>query len=219
VRRAARAPATVTKPARYALGATVILLVIAGVLFVRLLHHGLSVHDEPTKAEVVIAGALRRWASPANLRKRKNPLPASPEVLAEARSHFADHCAVCHGNDGKGQTTIGQKLFPRAPDMTLDATQSLSDGELFGIIENGIRLTGMPGWGNGTAESARGSWGLVHFIRNLSKLSEADLREMEKMNPMTAAQFEQMKEEDAFLEGDAERSESKPQPARSPHGH
>jgi mono/diheme cytochrome c family protein len=208
-----------TKLARYALLGAMILLVIAGVLFVRFTRYGLSAHDEPTKAEVVMARALRRWASPANLRKRKNPLPASPEVLAEARSHFADHCAVCHGNDGKGQTTFGQKLFPRAPDMTLVATQSLSDGELFAVIENGIRLTGMPGWGNGTAESARGSWSLVHFVRHLSQLSEADLREMERMNPMTLEQFEQMKEEEAFLGEETESSESKPQRPRSPHGH
>lgn len=209
---------TISKSARYALVGAVVLLAIAAVLFVRLTRYGLSTHDEPTKAEVVLAGALRRWASPADLRDKKNPLPASPEVLAEARSHFADHCAVCHGNDGKGQTVFGQKLFPRAPDMTLGATQSLSDGELFAVIENGIRLTGMPGWGDGTAESARGSWGLVHFVRNLSKLSEADFREMERMNPMTAAQFEQMKEEEAFLGGDAE-AESKPPAARSLHGH
>ena len=208
-----------SKPARYALLGAMVLLAIAGVLFVRFTRYGLSTHDEPTKAEVVMARAMRRWASPADLRKRKNPLPASPELLAEARSHFADHCAVCHGNDGKGQTTFGEKLFPRAPNMTLDATQSLSDGELFAVIENGIRLTGMPGWGDGTAESARGSWGLVHLIRNLSKLSEADLREMEKMNPMTAAQFEQMKEEEAFLGEETESSESKPQRPRSPHGH
>ncbi|MDQ5857317.1 MAG: c-type cytochrome [Acidobacteriota bacterium] len=208
-----------TNAARYALLGAMILLVIAGFLFVRFTRYGLSAHDEPTKAEVVMAGALRRWASPADLRKSKNPLPASSEVLAEARSHFADHCAVCHGNDGKGQTTIGQKLFPRAPDMTLDATQSLSDGELFAVIENGIRLTGMPGWGDGTAASARGSWSLVHLVRNLSKLSEAELREMEKMNPMTMGQFEQMKEEEAFLEGEAGPSESKPPPARSSHGH
>lgn len=140
-------------------------------------------------------------------------------MLAEARSHFADHCAVCHGNDGKGQTTFGQKLFPRAPDMTRDATQSLSDGELFAVIENGIRLTGMPGWGDGTAESARGSWGLVHLVRNLSKLSEADLAEMEMMNPMTMDQFEKMKEEEAFLGEGTESSESKPQRPRSSHGH
>lgn len=208
-----------TKPARFAILGAAILLLIAGVLFARLLRHGLSAHDEPTKAEVVIAGALRRWASPADLRGKKSPVPASPEVLAESRSHFADHCAVCHGNDGKGQTTFGQKMFPRAPDMTLDATQRLSDGELFAVIENGIRLTGMPGWGDGTAESARGSWGLVHFVRNLSKLSEADLREMEKMNPMTREQFEQMAEEEAFLGGDTEPAESKPPPTRSPHVH
>lgn len=208
-----------TKPARYALVGAVALLAIAGVLFVRLTRYGLSTHDEPTRAEVIIARALRRWAAPGDLRERKNPLPASPEVLAEARSHFADHCAVCHGNDGKGQTTFGQKLYPRAPDMTLEATQSLSDGEIFAVIENGIRLTGMPGWGDGTAESALGSWGLVHFVRNLSNLSEADLREMEKMNPMSAVQFEQMKEEEAFLEGDTEPPESKLRPARSPHVH
>jgi len=49
-------------------------------------------------------------------------------------------------------------------------TQSLSDGELFSIIEHGIRLTGMPAWGTGTPESERDSWGLVHFVRRLPKL-------------------------------------------------
>ena len=208
-----------TKPARYALLGAVALLAIAGVLFVRLTRYGLSTHDEPTRAEVIIVRALRRWAAPADLRERRNPLPASPEVLAEARSHFADHCAVCHGNDGSGETEMGQGLWPKPPDMRLGETQRLSDGELFAVIENGIRLTGMPGWGDGTAESARGSWALVHFVRNLSKLTEADLREMEKMNPMSAAQFEQMKEEEAFLEGDSEPPESKPRPVRSPHVH
>ena len=203
---------------RYALLAMTVALLVVGVLFVRLLGYGLSVHDEPTRGEVVIARALRRLASPRNLRDMKNPLPSSPAVLADARSHFADHCALCHGNDGRGQTPLGQRLFPRAPDMTLEATQSLSDGELFAVIENGIRLSGMPGWGDGTEESAAASWGLVHFIRNLSKLTEADFRAMEAMNPMTAAQFEQMKEEEAFLKGEAE-PESRRSPARSSHGH
>ena len=50
-------------------------------------------------------------------------------------------------------------------------TQSLTDGELFSIIEHGIRLTGMPGWGTGTPESERDSWSLVHFIRRLPKVT------------------------------------------------
>ena len=208
-----------TKPVRYLLLAASILLLATAILFFRFSRHGLSVHDEPTKAEVLLARVMRRYSAPADLRDEKNPLPASPQVLAEAKAHFADHCASCHGNDGKGSTTLGQRLYPRAPDMTLEATQSLSDGELFAVIENGIRLTGMPGWGNGTGESARGSWGLVHLIRTLSKLSEEDLREMEKMNPMTAEQFEQMKEEEAFLEGETESSESKSRTQTSTHSH
>jgi hypothetical protein len=86
--------------------------------------------------------------------------------------------------------------------MTLAATQSLSDGELFSIIENGVRLTGMPGFGSGTAESAYGSWSLVHFIRHLPKLTPAELAEMQKLNPKSPAEFEQMRAEEEFLSGE-----------------
>jgi mono/diheme cytochrome c family protein len=204
---------------RYLLLVFLALILVTAIQLFRLSRYGLSVHDEPTRAEALVARVLRRSASPAELRSATNPLPATPEVLAEAKAHFADHCASCHGNDGKGNTALGKRLYPRAPDMTLEATQSLSDGEIFAVIENGIRLSGMPGWGDGTAESALGSWGLVHFIRNLSKLSEADLREMETMNPMTAEQFQQMREEKAFLEGEAEPSEPKPRPRTPTHPH
>jgi mono/diheme cytochrome c family protein len=106
-------------------------------------------------------------------------------VLAEARAHWADHCAVCHGNDGKGKTAIGEHLYPHAPDMTLRGTQALADGELFSIIENGIRLTGMPGWGAGTAESGYESWSLVHLIRHLPELTPEEIATMEALNPKT----------------------------------
>jgi mono/diheme cytochrome c family protein len=133
---------------------------------------------------------MRHYATPSDLRDRKNPVPLTPEVLAEARAHFADHCAQCHGNDGRGQTVIGQALYPKAPDMRHPETQSQSDGELFATIENGIRLTGMPAWGDGTAASARGSWTLVHFIRHLPNLGEEEIAEMVKLNPKTRAEWE-----------------------------
>ncbi len=144
---------------------------------------------------------MRHYATPSDLRSRQNPLPETPEVLAEAMGHFADHCAVCHGNDGKGQTPMGPNFYPKAPDMTLPDTQAQSDGELFATIENGIRLTGMPGWGNGTAESAYGSWTLVHFIRHLPRITAEELVEMEALNPKSRAEFEQEQEEGRFLEG------------------
>jgi mono/diheme cytochrome c family protein len=122
---------------------------------------------------------------PADLRNKKNPLPSSQEVIAAGRAHFADHCAYCHANDGKGQTAIGQAMYPKLPDMTLRDTQSQSDGELFATIENGIRLTGMPAWGDGTADSAAGTWALVHFIRHLPQITPEELEEMKGLNPKT----------------------------------
>jgi mono/diheme cytochrome c family protein len=176
-------------------------VVAAGVTLLRTLRYGLSAKDEPSRIEHVLARTLRHYATPSDLRGRKNPVPLTPEVLAEARAHFADHCAVCHGNDGKGQTAMGPNFYPKAPDMTHAETQSQSDGELFATIENGVRLTGMPGWGDGTAESAYGSWTLVHFIRHLPKITAEELAEMEKLNPRTPAELEAAREEEQFLAG------------------
>ncbi len=90
------------------------------------------------------------------------------ETIAD-RAHFADHCAVCHGNDGKGQTAFGKGLYPRPPDLSAPATQDLSDGELFYVIENGVRFTGMPAFG-GEGPPAL-TWHLVTFIRHLPSLT------------------------------------------------
>ena len=182
--------------------ATVVVIVIAAViLIVQTLRYGFSAHDEPTRMEAMMAGMMRRYSAPADLRDAKNPVPLTPEVLAEARAHFADHCATCHGNDGKGQTEMGPRFYPKVPDMTLRATQEQSDGELFATIENGVRMTGMPGWGEGTAESARGSWTLVHFIRHLPKITPEELAEMERLNPKTPDERSEEKSEEEFLEG------------------
>jgi len=196
----------------------VLLLVIAAVAWsASLLRHGLSAQERPTAIEAFVARRVRHWATPAGVREMRNPVPLTPAILAESRAHFADHCATCHGNDGKGQTEMGQHMYPRAPDMTLEATQSLSDGELFGIIENGIRLTGMPAWGNGTAESHRASWTLVHFIRHLPKITTEEVGEMEKANPKSPEEYEEMKREQQFLEGDA--SLPVPRPPVENHHH
>lgn len=186
---------------RIALVAVAALALLGGAFFVRLLRSGFSTHAEPSAIEAVAARTMRSWAAPADLRDAENPLAFSPAVLADGRAHWADHCALCHGNDGKGQTTIGQRLYPKTPDMTLHATQRLSDGELFSIIENGIRLTGMPGWGDGTAQSGYGSWALVHFVRHLPQLTPEEIAEMEALNPKPPAEWEALRAEQEFLEG------------------
>lgn len=186
----------------------VVVAVIGGVLAYTVVRRGLSAHAEPSRVEAMLARMMRRLATPEPTRTRRNPVPPTDAVLEQALLHYADHCASCHGNDGRGDTTIGRGLYPRVPDMRGAHTQSLSDGELFSIIEHGIRLTGMPAWGTGTADSERDSWGLVHFVRRLPTLSAEDVERMESLNPKTPAQWREEEEIRRFLEGDATPSAS-----------
>jgi len=124
-------------------------LLAAGLALWIAVANGFSARTQPTRVERLVLRTLHRWSVPARARDAANPVAYSPEVWAESRAHFADHCASCHGNDGRGETDLGRNLFPKAPDMTQSATRDKTDGELYWIIENGIRLTGMPAWGKG----------------------------------------------------------------------
>jgi mono/diheme cytochrome c family protein len=164
---------------------------------------GIGSREEPSAAENFIGRRLRHFAVPREAQDARNPIATSPEVLAGAMAHFADHCASCHGNDGRGTTAVGRGLYPKPPDMTEDATQQLTDGELYYIIENGVRYTGMPAFGDGTGGLAnKESWELVAFIRHLPSFTADELAQMKKMNPrspMDLAREEQMRK---FLGGE-----------------
>jgi mono/diheme cytochrome c family protein len=167
-----------------------------------------SARAEPTRLETAVALRLRHLSIPAAERGKANPLPANAENLREGLEHFADHCAVCHGNSGAGDTQIGRGLYPKPPILREARTQSLSDGELFAIIQNGIRFTGMPAFGGTGAEhDVQDSWRLVHFIRHLPKITDKELAEMEKLNPRAPAE--------------APEDPKKPQerPGAAPHKH
>src|SRR2546421_3896890 len=169
-----------------------------------ILHDGLSSRATPSRFETMIARNVRHLAIPSNARLAQNPLLVSPEDLRDARLHFADHCAVCHANDGGGQTMIGSGLHPKPPDLRLPETQSLTDGELFWIIENGVRFTGMPAFSNSGGHGGMlDSWKLVHFIRHLPHLTATERIEMERYNPRGPDERAEEQQENDFLSGAA----------------
>ena len=155
-------------------------------------------------------------AVPARARRMKNPIPNTAENLAEARAHWADHCAICHANNGGGNTTIGQNLYPKAPDMRLAETQNMTDGGLYYTIQNGIRLSGMPAWGH-AGENDEDSWMLVHFIRHLSQLSPEEEREMERLNPKGPEERQEQQEEEQFLNEDQSPNQAPKPPTHHNH--
>jgi mono/diheme cytochrome c family protein len=140
----------------------VIVLAAAGLLLAR---RGFSARAQPSAFEQFIATRLHSLSIPSGVKNQANP----------SAGHFQDHCAVCHGSDGRGMTAIGRNLYPKAPDMAGPDTQRRSDGELFYIISNGIRFTGMPGWGG--EDSPQEIWQLVSFIRHLPALTPEELEQ------------------------------------------
>lgn len=184
-----------------------VLLVLAAAAAVGLggyvLWRGFSARDDPSGAEAFIARRLRRMAIPGRSRELKNPVQAGPEVLSRATAHFADHCATCHGNDGRGNTLMGRGLYPKPPDMTEPSTQNLTDGEIYYIIENGIRFTGMPAFGEESGnDNDPESWDLVHFIRHLPRMTSEEVEQMKVMNPKSPSELAKEEEIRKFLQGE-----------------
>jgi mono/diheme cytochrome c family protein len=157
----------------------------AGLLYVRTT--GLRGQPEPGTIETHVARAIRGFAVPSDVKARINPLASSQEALAPGLEHFARYCAMCHANDGSGKNTpLGQGLYPKPPDLRAAATQQLTDGELFYIIENGVRFTGMPAFGSGESTPAgdKQVWQLVYFIRHLPSITPDQIEWMKGLNPL-----------------------------------
>jgi mono/diheme cytochrome c family protein len=177
-----------------------LVVVAAALSYVRVT--GLTARAKPSEAETRLARAVRSFAMSGRDRSRPNPVARSEEAVLAGLEHFADHCAVCHDNDGSGMTDFGQGMFPPAPDLRSESTQEMTDGEIFYIIENGVRFTGMPAFATGTRDGEEESWKLVHFIRRLPRLSETELERMKELNPRPPEEIRQEIAEEHFLRGD-----------------
>ena len=94
-------------------------------------------------------------------------------------------------------------MYPRPPDMRLSATQELTDGAIYWVIHNGVRLTGMPAFGEDKpGVPDEDSWKLVYFIRHLPKITDEELEAMKKFNPKSPAEIEEEEQIRRFLAGE-----------------
>ena len=167
-----------------------------------LIRRGFSAHDEPSALETLAARTARGLAVPASYQSLKNPYPSTQESFREGLEHFADHCAICHANDGSGDTPFGRNMYPKPPDMRQAATQAMADGQIYYTIQHGIRLSGMPAFGEKGRTNDESTWKLVLFIRHLPKLSPQELEKMERFNPKSLADRAEEEAEERFLRGE-----------------
>jgi hypothetical protein len=93
----------------------VLFAIVAVVLYTQVRAGGLAADTEPGQTERLIASRLVRLAIPADARQQQNPVGADNTVWRSAADHYGDHCAACHGNDGRGNTDLGRNMYPGVP--------------------------------------------------------------------------------------------------------
>lgn len=146
-------------------------LVFLGGLLWAASHVTLSAIEGPGRFETWAATRAKRWLIGRAARSFEPVLPSGAEAAAIGEMRYRGLCAPCHGNDGRSPTDIGRGMYPRAVDLGARSVQSWSDAELFWIIEHGVRLTGMPGFGRTLEDDEIGA--LVVYVRTVAQSSES----------------------------------------------
>ncbi|HUQ49149.1 MAG TPA: cytochrome c [Terriglobales bacterium] len=187
------------RPLKYSLFLALLLALAVGISGWLILRRGFSAREQPSAMEAIMARTMRSLATPSTAKALKSPLKNSPENLQMGLEHFADHCSVCHSNNGDGDNMYGRNMYPKPPDLRQSLTQDLTDGEIYFIIQNGIRLTGMPAFGQPNRTDDQGSWQLVQFIRHLPRLTPDQEAEMKRLNPVSPLDVES---DEDFLSGE-----------------
>ena len=162
------------RPTRYQLAAVASLLAVLGTGWAALVGGWYDVSaSAPTSglewglAHFIVDRALARRAT-----KGKNPLEVTPDVLSRGLVGYRENCVVCHGIPGRPQSSIAAGLNPSPPDLADEDVQETPDGELFQVISEGLRMTGMPAFSK--SQSKETVWTLVAFVRHLPKLTEEE---------------------------------------------
>ena len=132
---------------------------------------GCTADKQPSQQETSLANAAKDVTIPLQAGKMTNPLPETSEVVSQGQEVFLGSCAQCHGADARGDTSVGRSMYPPAMDLTSAHVQHWNDAELFWIIQNGVRLTGMPAWKSSISDND--TWKLARYIHSLPHLAAA----------------------------------------------
>ena len=90
--------------------------------------------------------------------------------VATAAPNYAAMCAQCHLSPGVEKTELYEGLYPQPPVFTKSEHTKRKPEEMFWIIKNGLKMTGMPAWGRYNSDEQ--IWDLVAFIPKLNEMSK-----------------------------------------------
>ena len=143
-----------------------ILALVVVLIGIALVRFNLAALQEPGRFETLVCNWFTRFVIRRASQQGIPPRPLDVRAsVASGNTLYESECGLCHGSDGRTPSPMGRWMYPRAADLTSEQVQSYSDQELFWIIQNGIRYTGMPAFGK--VESGGHIWNLVDYVRTL----------------------------------------------------
>jgi mono/diheme cytochrome c family protein len=166
-------------------------VIAAGIVALAMWSHGFNSRAQPPDMEANVAMSVHDSAIPGRYETMKNPLDPGSIDLVAAGADYEKHCADCHGDTGDGKTKFNGIMYPRPANLLSDDAREMSDGELYFVINQGIRYTGMPAFGKPGDDDAQ-AWKMDAYIRHLPKLTPAEeqqvLQQSQKSKEPAASQ-------------------------------
>jgi mono/diheme cytochrome c family protein len=104
---------------------------------------------------------------PATAKQLKSPLSANQENLTRGQTLFNQRCAACHGENGRSQTEFAAAMPVRPEDLTGEKVVALTEGEVYSVISDGVKPSGMPAFKGRISDDAL--WQLAIYVRRLSR--------------------------------------------------
>lgn len=146
--------------------AVIILIVVLGAAAYWITTADISAVHGPGKTEISIADSIREWYIGRGARSVPTPIVANDaQSISQGEALYSMSCAQCHGLDGRKPMPIGDWMNPRVPSLHSAEVQQMSDKEIFWVVKNGIRLSGMPGFAKLATDSE--IWKMTYYVRSL----------------------------------------------------
>ena len=102
-------------------------------------------------------------------------VPADAASVSRGREHYVENCLPCHGAPGVKPAEFAEGMNPKPPDID-GSLQNYTDAQLFWVIKNGIRATGMPGFGVNHKDEEIAA--IAAFVRHTPRLTPEERKDL-----------------------------------------
>lgn len=157
---------------------TLLIIAVGSLIFMYSGFYNLSATIPHMKTTESAIHMMKEKSINANSKNIVVPDLSDNSLLINGYKGYDAMCVTCHAAPGKFATVIADGLYPKPPELdNKDIIDEWNEKELFWIIKNGIKLTGMPAYG--PTHSDDDLWAIVAFLNKLPDMSEKEYKAME----------------------------------------